>query len=467
MKRGYFLLFAILTCFFAACSDDDDNKDGKMGVTVSLSAPTTDFQVINQDVEAKFVVTADKAVPSNLVVTFSVEGGEEGVHYKMDPARYTIVKGETTTEGSITFLARAFDETGKTLTLNMASKKAEVGTGSVNFTLKGDSPVIIPETKYPEVGAAWAAYSAVQAYGIGELVVSKEYTGDEWYSDLHATSIARINKDKNMAYITVDQAQTGKGDPYTIAMWVDWNGDGDFEDAGEEVMYEEWKADGLKTYQFPLNPPAGAQKVGRIRFGIFFSEGDTDFAYGAGTIDSGDIIDVTYFLSDGHIEDPEPVLPPAPPVEEDTYCIPDVMYSAYGVCGGYKFGGLDVTKEYTGEEGWVHLTDAVAKLHVGENEVTIIADQAETGAGDPYIIAMWIDFNGDGDFSDEGEQVIYEAWSAEGVKTFTKTITVPAGAVETSRIRFGVYYAEGETTLENGCGAIDSGDLIDIDYTLE
>ena len=112
-------------------------------------------------------------------------------------------------------------------------------------------------------------------------------------------------------------------------------------------------------------------------------------------------------------------------------------------------------------------SDITANITKAESEISISVDQDRTGATDKYIIEAYIDWNGDGDFSDEGEKPLSEKWTANGKKTFTAKVTPPANCKASSRVRVIFYFDGGDTDIEDGVGNMDSGKCVDFIYKIK
>lgn len=461
MKKIQIILLIVGVCLVGACEDTEKRTTDRT-VSVSLTALSTQLSINAEDLQVPFTLALDRPLTADVALSLVLEGGKSGEDCCLDTMKYVVKAGEDEVEGEITFLASAFPKgVMKDIKLKVVPEDKQLKGEEIVFNVTGRGKTVIPATDYCIPDASYRAYAVVTGYGIGDLIGRKEYTGKEWYSDFSKT-IAFVNRGDNTVYITVDQASTTLNDLYRVVMWADWNGDGNFKEKGERIFSQDWEANGVRTFAFPLTVPENAATVSRIRFGLFYKQEGKMIVDGCGKMDSGDLIDITYCISEQEIADP-PV-----PRNVRLYCIPSVTYGAYAIVEGYKIGTLEVSgKTLQGYEGWSNRIASVAWLERGKNEVTITVDQAKTGKGDPYAIAMWVDWNGDGDFDDEGEQVISEKWKAEGKRCFTYPIQVPVNAVPSSVIRFGLYYDGEGTSIRNGCGRIDSGDLIDITYKLK
>lgn len=200
--------------------------------------------------------------------------------------------------------------------------------------------------------------------------------------------------------------------------WVDFNGDGDWADAGEQIFTDYAVTAGDNP--FLLDVPATAMPghvIARIR------------------IDSGGGLSPTGLAPDGEVEDHAVLI-----VELDWGDAPDPTYptlgtssGAYHIIGsGNPFLGASIDGETDGqptaaadgddvggaddEDGIVFTSGLGAGL-----DATIEA--LATGAG---LLDAWIDFNGDGDWADAGEQVFDGLPLVTGVNPLS--FAVPAGA---------------------------------------
>ncbi|WP_047550984.1 GEVED domain-containing protein [Psychroserpens sp. Hel_I_66] len=94
-----------------------------------------------------------------------------------------------------------------------------------------------------------------------------------------------------------------------------------------------------------------------------------------------------------------------------------------------------------------------------QTEYTITIDIVKQFGGDLEFFSVWIDFNGDADFLDPGEQVLLESTNATQV---TENFTVPTNSIiGATRMRVSVKYNEAPTPCETG---FDTGEVED--YTV-
>lgn len=132
------------------------------------------------------------------------------------------------------------------------------------------------------------------------------------------------------------------------------------------------------------------------------------------------------------------------------YCVP-IMGSNWGVITEAKSTGA--VSNFTNVSGGQNGNPSV-KTYVdysATHGVITAPGQTFTLSGmRSYAMMIYIDWNADGDFLDPGEEVHSETNTSSTIRTFSKTITVPANAAvgKMTRIRFftGYYY------YKNPCG---------------
>lgn len=104
----------------------------------------------------------------------------------------------------------------------------------------------------------------------------------------------------------------------------------------------------------------------------------------------------------------------------------------------------------------ISLTDGIA--------YTIYYDNFTADDGIEMAVALYINWNGDFDYADAGEEIIVEKGiPANAKKEISGTITIPAGAVKSATIRVMCYAVEG-SNMKGGVGDADSGSLMELMY---
>lgn len=122
-----------------------------------------------------------------------------------------------------------------------------------------------------------------------------------------------------------------------------------------------------------------------------------------------------------------------------------------------KLGNLNNTSNAATVDGYQDFTALTANLIAGNHDLTVMG--AGPLSGSPVENwTVWMDFNADGDFEDEGELVA--SFSAAGVTT--QSIYVPEGLKGlTSTMRIAIQYEE---SILSACGHLASGEYEDYTF---
>ena len=249
--------------------------------------------------------------------------------------------------------------------------------------------------------------------------------------------------------------------------WVDFNGDGDFGDAGEQIFSSEAVAAGANalSYSVPCSTESASVTYARFRVstaGGLSAAGQAmdgeveDYDVTTKGLDLGDAPD-TYLTSSGaggasHAVDPasplylgacvdteadgQPVAAGSPATGDDL----GAGLSSLGTCSGND------------DEDGVTFDDMLVAC--GASNLTVTASQVG-------MLDAWVDFNGDGDFADAGEQVLASQTIAAGANAVTYSVPCSAESVEVTYARFRVSTAGG---LASSGPAMD-GEVEDYEVT--
>jgi hypothetical protein len=221
---------------------------------------------------------------------------------------------------------------------------------------------------------------------LGSIDVESSMTrySDFWY---YSTEVARGAD----AELTVVAENSDPSDE--CGVWVDWNQDLDFDDPGESIAVD--GSPGAGPYAAHITPPFDAV-LGETRMRIRVVRGEAPAPCGGAG--SGEVEDYTIEVTD--------------------YC------EASGGCGQYisrvEIAGIDNASEC---DGYAFYHDLVADMQRSEPYlITItIANGYEGNLG-----GLWIDWNQDVDFFDDGEEIaLSPPW---GPGPYTATIVPPPDA---------------------------------------
>jgi len=294
------------------------------------------------------------------------------------------------------------------------------------------SGVMTLDGKNPSGGCYCSAFGGGDEYiynvTLGSIDNTTGYSGYADYTEMSTTMA------KGQGYlITVIN-----GDPYfdgedQCRVWIDWNRDCDFDDAGEAIIMSD--SPGPGPYTATIIPPGTALEGStrmrvRIRYtGSLISCGETTF---------GEVEDYTIIVE-----------------SEPTYC------PAEGGCweeiGTVLLG--DIVNTDTGCDNYADYTSLSTTMETGTGyELTVI--NPNTDHGDRC--GVWVDWNQDFDFEDAGETISVSGDPSGG--EYTATITPPAtAATGDTRMRIRITWDEPATP----CGPHDWGEVEDYTITVE
>lgn len=267
-------------------------------VDASINAPTKSFVINGSNIPVAFRIDAVKEVLTDAVFTITTDGD---IDHEVANKTLTIPKGAKTISCELMIKSSATKK--GSVRISIASTNSDIKVVNkevvINLTEKG----VVPPSGYCEITTGFTAYSSISAFSIGDKKEENiPHNKDKGWTD-RTNEIVMLSTGTSQISLTYQQGTTGNGDPYALAVWIDLNGDADFADAGECILYEEFLADGPHSATAKLNVPTDAAKSGRIRFGTYFTGNGTTLkkATGCGNIDSGDLIDMTYNLVEGEL----------------------------------------------------------------------------------------------------------------------------------------------------------------------
>ncbi len=280
-------------------------------------------------------------------------------------------------------------------------------------------------------------------------------------------------------------------DPNYFGAWIDWNKDGDFEDAGEEVLLTTNGAGGVTTtVVVPFTAKSGATRL-RVRYkihtapepcGTARTNGDEVedyflFIKGGGTtnptcndgIQNGD---ETGIDCGGSSCDPCTTNPTCNDGIQNgnetgvdcggdcTPCNTNVTYCNTGRQGSnyiaeVTFGSISNTSQNSAYSDFTSQSTSVQK---GASVTLTVTPGIVTSNWNSNVVGGWIDWNQDGDFEDPGEEVLMKP---RGTGSGSATVVIPNNAKNGStrlRVRYRWF------SNPSPCGTTE-GDEVE-DYTV-
>jgi hypothetical protein len=195
--------------------------------------------------------------------------------------------------------------------------------------------------------------------------------------------------------------------------WIDWNADGDWDDADEQIATNELLAAGSNnlTVTVPGFARAGST-VARFRLSSMGNLAPS------GTAADGEVEDYLVTIVDpgtdyGDAPDPYPTLNASNPGDG----------AARHILTNTLFLGLDVDAEADGQP----LPTALGDNHddgVVIGELTMRSDELiVVSASESGLLDAWIDWNSDGDWEDANEQIFSSEPLDAGTNSFTLTVS--------------------------------------------
>lgn len=163
------------------------------------------------------------------------------------------------------------------------------------------------------------------------------------------------------------------------------------------------------------------------------------------------------------------------------YEYPEFQYGTYSAIKSVKFAGVEIKSSATNGEAENkplggnddfgiyavsdNRTSTVVPISNGD-EFTIFYSNFTSTSKDRMNVQLYIDWNGDGKFDGTNEFIKEQEVLANAPAEIKGTITIPSGAVKSSRVRAICYYIPG-SAIKNGVGSTESGNLIDFKYSLK
>ncbi|WP_045113256.1 GEVED domain-containing protein [Microscilla marina] len=213
-------------------------------------------------------------------------------------------------------------------------------------------------------------------------------------------------------------------------VWIDFNGDCDFDDAGELVYVS---GATKTTVTGNIEVPSGIVKKTRMRIALKYN-GAASAA--CGSFAHGEVEDYTvHIISDG--------VNPLP-----DYCKASAQQTNTEHITRVQIGNID---NESASSGYANYTDQTTNIMPGSSQdITVTPSASWTDSK----LSIWVDWNQDGDFDDANEGTV-----VEGVGPYTVRLTAPNNAaIGTTRIRIRLSYG---SSLSTACGDGWTGEVED------
>ncbi len=219
---------------------------------------------------------------------------------------------------------------------------------------------------------------------------------------------------------TLTPGFTGTVYPEYFSIWIDYNNDYDFTDAGENV-YNSAAVTAAVSGSFTV--PAGETGTTRMRISMKYNA----LATSCETFTYGEVEDYTVNF-----------------VPAITYCASAGTSSSTRYIDYVKLGSINRT---SGSDGGYYNGTAISTNVVKGTSYTVTYSAGFSGTIYQMYWKGWVDFNRDGDFTDAGEQIFQKRATSSG--NFNKTFTIPTTAgTGTTRMRISCKYGGYPTSCE-------------------
>lgn len=205
-----------------------------------------------------------------------------------------------------------------------------------------------------------------------------------------------------------------------VSAWVDFDQDGDWDDATDCILFDHQMADGLNYFTFPI-PETAAIGWTFARFRYTHCPGGLPYT---GPAPDGEVMDERIYINPwsdwGDAPDPYPT------VEEDRGARHPVVPGIYlgqgidqDVNGQPTWDALEDDRNGIDDEDGVRFLRPIIRGRDTEIEITASVDG---------YVSAYVDYNADGGWEEPNDQILNGAWVAAGTTAFT--VPVPADAAE-------------------------------------
>jgi trimeric autotransporter adhesin len=222
------------------------------------------------------------------------------------------------------------------------------------------------------------------------------------------------------------------------AVWVDFNNDNDFADAGEQIL--NFTAGSTAATTQTVTIPLSASGTTR-RMRVLMSASPTMAACGV--------------FATGEVEDYMVSFTTPPPVTIST-CASNGTNASYEWIAGVSTNAFNNTSTAAqSSTGYTNYISQTVGMYLGTNTIRLTPGFASTTYTERW--GVWIDFNNDNDFNDAGEQILNFTTGSTGV--VTTTVSIPSTAATNSPRRMRIVMSDAATV--SPCGTYNYGETED------
>ena len=217
-------------------------------------------------------------------------------------------------------------------------------------------------------------------------------------------------------------------------VWIDYNGDCDFDDAGE-LVYTSGST--TSTVSGTIAVPANLNLTTRMRIAMKYNSAATS---ACGNFADGEVEDYTVNIEEGVVNPPTP-----------DYCAAVAQQTGSEHITQVQMGSINNTST---SSGYGNYTSQSTNVTTGQSYTITVTPSVSWSASK---LNLWVDWNRDGDFEDSGEATVIN-----GAGPYSTSLTVPTSAtIGATRMRIRLSYGN---ALSTACGNGWTGEVED--YTL-
>jgi PKD repeat protein len=251
------------------------------------------------------------------------------------------------------------------------------------------------------------------------------------YTDFTGQTIELKSGEDNTLELTPGFSGSAYSEYFKV--WIDYNGDCDFDDAGE-LVYTSGATQ--TTVVATIAIAAGINKTTRMRIAMKYNGAATS---PCGTFADGEVEDYTVNIS-------EAVVTPAP-----EYCTASAQQTGSEHITQVQVGSIDNSSASSGYGDYTAQSTVMSR---GQSYALTVTPSVSWASSK---LSVWVDWNRDGDFDDAGEVNVIN-----GSGPYNVNLSVPSGAVlGATRMRIRLSYGN---SLSTACGDGWTGEVED--YTI-
>ncbi len=243
--------------------------------------------------------------------------------------------------------------------------------------------------------------------------------------------------------LTLTPGFSSTASTYYWSIWVDFNNDNDFTDAGEKILTFSTGNRAAITQTVTI-PSTALSTTCRMR--VLMSTSTT--MNPCGTFTTGEVEDYSVRF----------VSPPTTPPTTPTYCASNgtTQYEWIGRVATGTFANASTQAQSTA--GYTNYSNLTITMPTGSNTLALTPGFAGTAYSEYW--GVWVDFNNDADFADAGEQLF--ASTTGSTAAINAAITIPSTAAGTTR-RMRIVMSDNATLA--ACGTYAYGETEDYTVT--